>query len=464
MLDHTSRRTGLRKVAIAAVTGLALGTTAMLVPLSANADVSENLVVNPNFETSNAGWTAGPNTKFSTGSAHGGKKGIRLAPTNTQATVTLNDTRNTVQTTKAGHTYRATAWVKLAKPNVTTVVRMMEYTGSNVYKGQAIGSKWITNSVWTKLTVDYKAVTNGATLDLNVLSYQVPNTSYLDVDDISLVDLNAAATPAPTTTTTQPANGWKLAWSDEFAGSSLNTSKWAAEHYSTYGEGNKEVACLMNRKENLNVSNGTLKITARKESTPIKCGSADSRFPKGRSYSSAHITSRAPGQDGFLYGRYEIRAKMPVAYGKSKGLWPAFWMRPLDGKTGELDVLELVGSASGEKDTSNRVSQTIWYDYDGTYPKQGNSYTLPSGTFANGFHVFAVEWGPTYIHWYVDGKLTYSRTTATTSWLKTAFGNSNRPFYMRLNLAVGGTWPGTPNSQTAFPAEYEIDYVRVYQK
>jgi beta-glucanase (GH16 family) len=267
-----------------------------------------------------------------------------------------------------------------------------------------------------------------------------------------------AMTLASTTTTTAPA-GWKLAWADEFSGTALNRTVWNVENNSTYGDGNKELACLMDRPQNVKVSGGLLTIAARKEATPIKCGTHDTRFPNGRSYTSAMLNTK--NKLAFQYGRFEIRAKMPTTQGTSKGLWPAYWMRPAVGGIGELDILELIGTSKSDPYSANKVSQTIHYDYVGTHPQQANVARLATGNFADGFHDYAVEWAPGSIKWFVDGNLTYTRTLSTTSWMDQAFVGT---FYLRLNMAVGGEWPGSPDANTAFPANYQVDYVRVYKR
>jgi beta-glucanase (GH16 family) len=250
--------------------------------------------------------------------------------------------------------------------------------------------------------------------------------------------------------------GWTQVWGDEFDGSSVDTSKWTVFNNSTFGDGNNELECSM--ADNVTEGGGYLTITAKKLATPQACGSKDSRFPGGRSYTSGFLETK--NKASFKYGRYEVRFKAPTAPGQSKGLWPAFWMRPDDGGTGELDVLEIVGTSAAEAGNANRLSQTIHYDYNGTYPQQVNVFKL-NGSYDTGFHTAAVEWEPGAIRWYIDGVLTYERTKATTPWIDDAFGKN---FYLRLNMAVGGNWPGTPDADTKFPADYVVDYVRVYQR
>lgn len=265
-------------------------------------------------------------------------------------------------------------------------------------------------------------------------------------------------TPAPQPGSTSPP-GWRLVWNDEFNGSTVDTARWTVLDQSTMGNGNNELACLMDRPRNVQVANGVLSLIAHREAKPIDCGPGDSRFPNGRKYSSGFLESKTKAE--FQYGRFEVRAKTPTAAGTTQGLWPAFWLRPANGKLGELDVLEQVGSGAANPVPPNRVRQTIYYDYSDRYPPEGATYVLPQGDFASAFHTYAVEWEPGAIRWYVDGQLSYSRTLATTPWLDRAF---SQPFFLRLNLAVGGDWPGPPDASTAFPAQFQVDYVRVYQR
>ena len=252
--------------------------------------------------------------------------------------------------------------------------------------------------------------------------------------------------------------GWQLAWSDEFDGTALDRSKWTAEDESTFGNGNLELACLMGRTDNVRVSGGQLTLRAQRESPPLVCGDSDSRFPNGRSYSSAMLSTE--DKASWHQGRFEVRAKLPLVAGRSKGLWPAFWLRPANGSgDGELDVMEAIGTANPQDSESDSVHQTLWYDGKGTYPKQSHVASVAGGP-ASGFHTYAAEWRNGVMRWYVDGQLTFERDAATAPWINEAFSGR---FYIRLNLAVGGTFPGTPNASTDFPADMVVDYVRVFQ-
>ncbi|MFZ0159587.1 MAG: family 16 glycosylhydrolase [Kineosporiaceae bacterium] len=395
-------------------------------------------LVNPTFEGT-TGWSesTGPGTLASAPGRRG--TGVRLTHSSTsRAPVILNDTRNTVSRTVVGASYTATAWVRATVPTPVGI-RLQEWASAK--KGEAASTATLGTS-WTLIGVNYVATTSGASLDLNVFAPSLPAGAALDVDDVTF------RSRAP-------------AWVDDFSGTALDPGAWTALNTSTFGDGNLELACLTSRSSNLAVDGGALALTARREASPLACGSADTRFPGGRDYSSAFIQTK--GKKAFTYGRFAMRAKLPTAQGVSKGLWPGFWMRPVDGGVGELDITEAIGSGgTGTPSTveATRVHQSIHYDYVPTHPMQKAVATFPTGsTPSNGLHTYAVEWDPGQIQWFVDGRLTQTRTTSTTPWLATAF---SRPMYLRLNLAVGGRWPGSPDDATAFPASYLIDAVSVH--
>lgn len=247
---------------------------------------------------------------------------------------------------------------------------------------------------------------------------------------------------------------WDLLWSDEFEGDSLNPDIW--EHQtgrgSPVGWGNNELQFYTSRPENTQVSNGTLKIIALKESY------------QGAGYTSARI--RTKGKRDWKYSRIEVRARMP----KGQGIWPAIWMMPTDdvygtwAASGEIDIVELVGH---EPDT---IHGTI--HYGAGWPNNqhsGMAYRLPAGKFSDAFHVFTLEWEEGEIRWYVDGEL-YVRQN---SWHTNGRYNDtpypfpapfDQRFHMLINLAVGGNWPKPPDETTVFPQTLEVDYVRVYQR
>lgn len=231
----------------------------------------------------------------------------------------------------------------------------------------------------------------------------------------------------------------------------VDSSKWVIE---TGGEGwgNSELEYYRSSKENLyHDGNGSLVIKAKKETPPLSL----SCWYGPCQYTSARIKT----MDKFetTYGRFEARIKIP----KGQGIWPAFWL--LGGNIdqvgwpacGEIDIMENIGREP------NIVHGTI----------HGPGYSGGNGIggqitnkvpYSDDFHVYAVEWSPKKIDWYVDGQLYKTTTPADlpsgTSWV------FDHDFFIILNLAVGGNWPGNPDESTVFPQEMLIDYVRVTQQ
>lgn len=243
--------------------------------------------------------------------------------------------------------------------------------------------------------------------------------------------------------------GWKLVWSDEFNGKEIDWSKWAAEE-NGHGGGNNELQYYADRPENLRLENGCLVIEARKE----KFNAAGVE----KDFTSARI--RTKRRASWLYGRIEARAKLPTG----RGLWPAIWMLPESSvyggwaAGGEIDIMELVGHEP------HKVHGTL--HYGGPWPDNkhtGAPFTLKSGTFADDFHVFAIEWEKGVIRWFVDGELYQTQTKWHTN--KAPFpAPFDQPFHLVLNVAVGGAWPGAPDAKTVFPQRMTVDWIRVYQK
>jgi beta-glucanase (GH16 family) len=213
------------------------------------------------------------------------------------------------------------------------------------------------------------------------------------------------------------------------------------------GWGNNELQYYTDRTENVTVENGYLLITAREESF------------NGSNYTSARIKSEGLFEQA--YGRFEARIKVP--YGK--GYWPAFWLLGNDcdqniwPQCGELDIMEYLGDQP----------TTIFGSAHGPGFSAGNAiskeYTLVNDRFDTGFHVFGIEWAPDYVNYYVDNVL-YQQITKQDVLEKTNGQGEwvfDHPFYIILNVAIGGNLPGPPNSETVFPQTMLVDYVRVYQ-
>lgn len=235
--------------------------------------------------------------------------------------------------------------------------------------------------------------------------------------------------------------GWTLDWSDEFDGAALDRAKWTFET-GGHGFGNNEMQYYTDRPENLRVADGMLVIEARRE-----------RY-EGRDYTSARI--KTAGLVERTYGRYEARIKVP----RGQGIWPAFWLLGADIKSagwprcGEIDIMENIGKEPG---TVHGTLHGPGYSGEHAF---GSPSSLEQGVFADDFHVFAVEWEPKRIRWYRDGILyhTASPEQVKGDWV------FEHPFFVILNLAVGGYWPGYPDATTRLPQRMLVDYVRVYKR
>lgn len=261
--------------------------------------------------------------------------------------------------------------------------------------------------------------------------------------------LAAQKTPSPAL---QASSSWTLEWSDEFNGENgapPDASKWT-EEVGGGGWGNQELEYYTNRPQNAYQQDGNLVIHVQRE----KYTGADGVT---RNYTSARLKT----QDKFTqaYGRFEARIKIP----RGQGIWPAFWMLGDDidkvgwPRCGEIDIMENIGREPA------LVHGTIHGPGYSGAKGIGSPFALSDKKpFADDFHIYAVEWEPEAIRFYVDDHLYATRTPgdlpAGTKWAY------DHPFFLLLNVAVGGSWPRDPDATSAFPQEMLVDYVRVYQR
>lgn len=255
-----------------------------------------------------------------------------------------------------------------------------------------------------------------------------------------------------------PAEGWRLIWSDEFEGAALDEEKWEIAR-DCWGGGNDERQCYT--PSALAVADGRLRITARREpgTAPVVPDQPDAEHGT-LPYSSGKILTR--GKAAWRYGRFEIRARAPVG----QGLWPAFWMLP-EGHgygqgmpAGEIDIMEIVNPGSPCPDCEGERENRVWGAiHVGGEQRPGASAVVAGQPWAD-FHTYAVEWTPEGFTWLLDG-----RPYATAAASGAPF---DRPYYLILNMAVGGRWPEGANAggidEAAFPAALEVDWVRVWRR
>ena len=267
-----------------------------------------------------------------------------------------------------------------------------------------------------------------------------------------LILLSSVLATSQTPNSQFPPGGWKLVWSDEFNApddSPVDSSKWVLETGGN-GWGNQELEYYTARRENAVQKGGNLAIKAREEKFTGPDGVT-------RNYTSARL--KTEGKFSQKYGRFEARIKIP----RGQGIWPAFWLLGDDigksgwPKCGEIDIMENIGKEPA------LVHGTI--HGPGYSGDQGPTaqYGLPeNATFADDFHVYAVEWEKKAIRFYVDDHLYATRTPADlpkgTKWVY------QHKFFILLNVAVGGSWPGDPDRSSVFPQTMLVDYVRVYKR
>jgi beta-glucanase (GH16 family) len=301
----------------------------------------------------------------------------------------------------------------------------------------------------------------GGTIGNNYVTYTFignPNAPRPDVSDMDDIELG--------TSENSHINGMNLIWSDEFSGTSLNTSAWNYDigYYlnddpNTWGWGNNELEHYTSSERNVYVRDGSLHITALED--PKSFPQDPNRYAP---YSSGKITTK--DKFTFQYGRIDFRAKLP----RGNGLWPALWLLPNDNAygvwaaSGEIDVMEARGRIPGA--SSGAIH------YGGQWPANtylGGDYVFPEGqTIDSDYHVYSLVWEEDNIKWYVDGKF-FFKATSDQWYSNAAPGNPLAPFdqefYIIMNLAVGGWFDGgVVPSPGDIPATMQVDYVRVYKE
>lgn len=243
-----------------------------------------------------------------------------------------------------------------------------------------------------------------------------------------------------------------LIWSDEFDGKEINRNNWTYDigkgnNGNTNGWGNNELQYYTDRTDNARIEDGNLVIEAKKEDY------------KGSEYTSARLKTK--GLQEFTYGRIEARIKLPL----EQGTWPAFWMLGSNFTgddawpyCGEIDIMEHVNKESV-------VSGALHWDNNGSQTFGQSFYDISPDEY----HVYALEWTKNYIKWYVDDVefCAADISDMIIPGLERNIKNNDafhKPYFILLNMAVGGNWPKSPDESTNFPAKMYVDYVRVYSK
>lgn len=256
-------------------------------------------------------------------------------------------------------------------------------------------------------------------------------------------ELSSLAIPTPIPTPIAAKEGWELVWNDEFDGDAINRSDWTFD-LGGGGWGNGEAQVYTDRPENARLEEGLLVIEGRKE--PNDQG--------GFQFTSARLKTQ--GLKTFQYGRIEARLKVPAG----AGTWPAFWMLGSNfdqvgwPDCGEIDIMEYVG-----RDPTVVMGTLHGPGYSGALGLKGNS--LQDHAIADDFHTYAIEWDEDHISWFFDDVEYHTLTRDDVGSERWVF---DQPFFLILNLALGGTLGGFISADTVFPAHVYVDYVRVYQE
>ena len=248
-------------------------------------------------------------------------------------------------------------------------------------------------------------------------------------------------------------DGWTLTWSDEFDGpdgTPIDTTKWTSL-IGGDGWGNQEREYYTDDVANAQQRGGSLVITATRD------GAADHSCWYGTcQFTSARMATQ--GKFTQTYGRFESRLKIPFG----QGIWPAFWMLGEDigsvgwPACGEIDIMENIGREPAIVHGSMHGP-----GYSGGNPLTGSQALEGGAKLSDDYHVFAVEWEPTAVRFYLDGALYATQTVDDVPDGKTWV--YEHPFFILLNVAVGGAWPGDPDDRSTFPQTMLVDYVRVYK-
>ena len=231
----------------------------------------------------------------------------------------------------------------------------------------------------------------------------------------------------------------ELVWSDEFNGSAIDQSKWGYD-LGGGGWGNNELQAYTNSNNNAFVSGGNLTIVARREQSG------------NNAYTSARMLTK--GKQTFVFGRTDIRAKIP----KGKGIWPAIWMLGADidqnnwPKCGEIDIMELRGSRPTE------LLSTMHFG-DPNRVLRGTTSIQPVDLSAD-FHIYSAVRSKDQIRFFIDGTQYFTFSSSDVGSSPYPFNN---PFFMILNVAVGGDFDGNPDASTTFPQQMLVDYVKHFQ-
>ncbi|OUQ08201.1 hypothetical protein B5E92_04820 [Erysipelatoclostridium sp. An15] len=361
---------------------------------------------------------------------------------------------------KPNTTYKITVQAKVdtdgAKAILATRVfdnNPWEYEGKPE-KDQILKEMAVTSTNWQEYSYEFNTALNTNKVFVSLVkwagvsdsNYEAVKKCNAYIDNVIIEEVNSIEVPE---------EDYNLVWEDQFNGEKLDLDKW---RYETGYVRNKELQEYVDSEENVYLENGDLVLKATKKDEPVTV-TVDGQDHK-MYYNSGSIESF--GHQDVLYGKIEMRAKLT----NGKGFWPAFWTLGSEWTSegqlgegtawpecGEIDIMEApVQSPDGVNKTT---WATIHYQKNGSYQKMGGEYKF-SEDLADDYHIYGINWTPEKIEWYFDDIVFY---TADISDIE----NFQKPHFVKLNLAVGGSWPGNTIDESKLPAEYRIDYVTYSQ-
>jgi beta-glucanase (GH16 family) len=459
-LNHV--RTGIsKKIFLARVVG---GCAACIAFLFAGEMKAANILTNPGFDTDSfTGWTTyGPNNHLGFGPVHDGNYSLKVYQAFNGQTNYTGVYQDKVASPGAAYsadgwaynssgdllTNQNIAWIEVTfrngSGNILALYRSSIITTNAIITGIFPKNTWVDLAVTNQYDPNSLQVTNTATSlvapsGTSFVRYQIDfqgdqhnSAGSVYFDDSTLDDGTVAVVPPVT-------NNWNIVWDDEFNGTSINPNVWTFETGNNGGWGNSELEYYTGRTNNAYVSGGLLHIVARQESMG------------GFNYTSARMKTLGLYATP-TYGRFEWRARTPAGV----GMWPALWMMgtnfPSVGwpSCGEIDVVENNGA------NPFFVQGSLHSNAGG--PTAITSFT--GGDSITNFHTYLLDWETNSISWLVDGQVYEAQSSQSPF---------DAPFFFLMNLAVGGQYVGYPtvsqiNAGTVFPAEMQVDYVRVYEQ
>ncbi len=428
-----------------------------------------NLIKNGDFELEDNSWNSTNQGIIVTGESYGDGNRAGSVPNTALSGNFGSGYIGQIVNVEPNTTYRVTAMGKVDVEGATGI-----FTGrwwNNGAQGSVITKEGmdasgtivdqaITSLDWEEVSYEFNSGNHTQVL-IQLVKWsdqEVTKKANLYIDNVAMVKIDES-------TDEEENPEYNVVWEDNFDQDELNMDDWGYELGSIRGW---EQQHYVNNPENVYLKDGNLVLQATDRA--VEDHYNNPRNPDRRViYNSGSI--RTHGKREFLYGKIEMRAKLP----KGQGVFPAFWTLGadfvLDGKinglqgrgwprTGEIDITELVGVAEDGNWYNRTVWQTMHYgagtENNGKYAGNGTGYSIPAGNFNDDYHVFGIEWSEGIIKWYVDDKIVRVVDYSDDPLAMLVF---NKPHYIQLNLAMGGAWPG-PVGEDLAGTKYEIDYVR----